>query len=99
LNIGARGVAGWFSFCKDKKLKRCNDHVIEVNSAIKDFDITNDIHSKTIEPKRIHSSFVTHLAKEFGLFAQTNKMTHLCGGNCSNAKSGKKNITWIMNCC
>ncbi|MDR2777142.1 MAG: lysine--tRNA ligase [Puniceicoccales bacterium] len=73
LIIEATGDADWFSFPKERKLKRCKDLAIEVNSNIEDFEITNDVYSKIAEPKLIQPTFVTHLPKELCPLAKINK--------------------------
>ncbi|MDR2629079.1 MAG: lysine--tRNA ligase [Puniceicoccales bacterium] len=73
LIIEATGDADWFSFSKGKKLKRCKDLSIEVNPDSEDFEITNDVYGKIVEPKLIQPTFVTHLPKELCPLAKINK--------------------------
>ncbi|MDR1890661.1 MAG: lysine--tRNA ligase [Puniceicoccales bacterium] len=69
----ATGNADWFSFSKDQKLKRCKDLEVEVNPDNEDFEITNDVYSKIVEPKLIQPTFVTHLPRELCPLAKINK--------------------------
>ncbi|MDR2778998.1 MAG: lysine--tRNA ligase [Puniceicoccales bacterium] len=73
LIVEATGDADWFSLPKDQKLKRCKDFAIEVNPGSEDFEITNDVYSKIVEPKLLQPTFVTHLPKELCPLAKINK--------------------------
>ncbi|MDR2603672.1 MAG: lysine--tRNA ligase, partial [Puniceicoccales bacterium] len=73
LIIEATGDADWFSFSKEKKLKRCKDLSIEVNPNNEDFEITNDVYGKIVEPGLIQPTFVTNLPKELCPLAKINK--------------------------
>jgi lysyl-tRNA synthetase class 2 len=73
LIIEATGDADWFSFSKEQKLKRCKDLSIEANPDSEDFEITNDVYGKLVEPKLIQPTFVTHLPKELCPLAKINK--------------------------
>ncbi|MDR1528048.1 MAG: lysine--tRNA ligase [Puniceicoccales bacterium] len=74
LIIEATGNADWFSFSKEQKLKRCQDLSIEVNPNSEDFEITNSVYGKIVEPRLIQPTFVTHLPKELCPLAKINKM-------------------------
>lgn len=54
----------WFSRSREEKLKRAAALGIEVDPASEDFEITNDVFGKLIEPTLIQPTFVTHLPKE-----------------------------------
>ena len=54
----------WFSRSREEKLKRATALGIEVDPASEDFEITNDVFGKLIEPTLIQPTFVTHLPKE-----------------------------------
>ncbi|OPZ69867.1 MAG: Lysine--tRNA ligase [Verrucomicrobia bacterium ADurb.Bin474] len=54
----------WFSRSREEKLKLANALGIEVDPASEDFEITNDVFGKLIEPTLIQPTFVTHLPKE-----------------------------------
>jgi lysyl-tRNA synthetase class 2 len=73
LIVEATGDADWFSFSKEKKLQRCHELGIETNPANEDFEITNDVYSKLIEPKLIQPTFVTQLPRELCPLAKINK--------------------------
>ncbi|MDR0742283.1 MAG: lysine--tRNA ligase [Puniceicoccales bacterium] len=73
LIIEATDNADWFSFSKEQKLKRCQDLAIEVNPNSEDFEVTNDVYGKIVEPKLIQPTFVTHLPKELCPLAKINK--------------------------
>jgi len=60
----ATGDPDWFSRSKEEKLSKAREMGIEVNPELEDFEVTNDIFEKKIEPALIQPTFVTHLPKE-----------------------------------
>lgn len=60
----ATGESEWFSKTKEEKLAWCEKEGIEVNPALEDFEVTNDVFEKRVEPSLIQPTFVTHLPKE-----------------------------------
>ena len=73
LVIKATGDPDWFSRTKDEKLKRCGELKIEIDPAREDFEVTNDLYEKLIEPTLIDPTFVTHLPKEICPLAKTTR--------------------------
>jgi lysyl-tRNA synthetase class 2 len=60
----ATGDAAWFSRSKAEKIAGAEKLGLGVNPLWEDFEITNEIFSKKIEPTLIQPTFVTHLPKE-----------------------------------
>lgn len=58
------GDKDWFSRSRKEKLSWCEAEGIEVDPTREDFEITNNVFEKRIEPKLIQPTFVTHLPKE-----------------------------------
>jgi lysyl-tRNA synthetase, class II len=58
------GDAQWFERSKAEKIAGVEKLGLSVNPAWQDFEITNEIFSKKIEPSLIQPTFVTHLPKE-----------------------------------
>ncbi|MEX2381972.1 MAG: lysine--tRNA ligase, partial [Opitutales bacterium] len=56
--------AYWFSRPKEQKLEKAWQLGIEIDPDLEDFEVTNDIFEKRIEPTLIQPTFVTHLPKE-----------------------------------
>jgi lysyl-tRNA synthetase class 2 len=72
LIVEATGDPDWFSLPKAEKLRRCDEFAIEVNPNGEDFEITNDVYGKLVEPKLIQPTFVTHLPRELCPLAKAN---------------------------
>jgi len=64
LVIDKTGDPDWFARDKAAKLAWCSEHEIEVDPEREDFEITNAVFEKRIEPTLIQPTFVTHLPKE-----------------------------------
>ena len=64
LIIEAVGRDDWFELPKDAKLEKTKALGIEVDPALEDFEITNDVFEKIIEHTLIQPTFVTHIPKE-----------------------------------
>jgi Lysyl-tRNA synthetase (class II) len=60
----ATGDPQWFERSKAEKIAGVEKLGLSVNPAWEDFEITNEIFSKKIEPSLIQPTFVTHLPKE-----------------------------------
>ncbi len=58
------GDAEWFARSKAEKIAGAEKLGLSVNPAWEEFEITNEIFSKKIEPTLIQPTFVTHLPKE-----------------------------------
>jgi len=58
------GDAEWFSRSKAEKIAGAEKLGLAINPAWEEFEITNEIFSKKIEPTLIQPTFVTHLPKE-----------------------------------
>ncbi|MCG8527405.1 MAG: lysine--tRNA ligase [Opitutales bacterium] len=54
----------WFSLSKADKLAATEKLGIEVNPELEDYEVTNNVFEKLIEPTLIQPTFVTHLPKE-----------------------------------
>ena len=64
LIIETTNEPGWFSLSKEEKLARCEKLGIEVDPALEDFEVTNNVFEKLIEPTLVQPTFVTHLPKQ-----------------------------------
>ena len=64
LIIDAVGREDWFDLPKSAKLEKAKELKIEVDPALEDFEVTNDIFEKVIEHTLIQPTFVTHIPKE-----------------------------------
>ena len=60
----ATGDAGWFELSKADKITGAEKLGLSVDPKWQEFEITNEIFSKKIEPTLIQPTFVTHLPKE-----------------------------------
>jgi lysyl-tRNA synthetase, class II len=58
------GDADWFDRSKSDKIAKAESMGLSINPAWEEFEITNEIFSKKIEPTLIQPTFVTHLPKE-----------------------------------
>ena len=64
LIIDATGDPDWFSRSKAEKLAACEKMGIDVNPALEDFAVTQDVYEKRVEPSLIQPTFVTHIPRE-----------------------------------
>ena len=64
LIIDAVGEDDWFELPKDAKLEKTKELGIEVDPALEDFEVTNDVFEKIIEHTLIQPTFVTHIPRE-----------------------------------
>jgi len=60
----ATGDPGWFERSKAEKIVRAEAMGLSIHPGWEDFEVTNEIFSKKIEPTLIQPTFVTHLPKE-----------------------------------
>ena len=68
----ATGDPEWFARSKADKVAGAEKLGVPVNPAWEEFEITNEIFSKKIEPTLIQPTFVTHLPKELCPLAKLN---------------------------
>ncbi|MDR1432984.1 MAG: lysine--tRNA ligase [Puniceicoccales bacterium] len=71
--IEATGMEDWFALTMEKKLQKCEELGLEIDPNVEDFEVTNDVYSKIVEPKLIQPTFVTHLPKELCPLAKLNR--------------------------
>lgn len=65
--------AGWFARSKEEKVAAAEALGLKVDPSWEDFEVTNEIFSKRIEPTLIQPTFVTHLPKELCPLAKLNR--------------------------
>lgn len=58
------GDAGWFELSKEVKLARVRELGLEAQDDWEDYEVSNEVFGKLIEPKLIQPTFVTQLPKE-----------------------------------
>jgi lysyl-tRNA synthetase class 2 len=69
----ATGDADWFSRPKAEKIAKAEAMGLSIHPGWEEFEITNEIFSKKIEPTLIQPTFVTHLPKELCPLAKLNR--------------------------
>ncbi|MSU69235.1 MAG: lysine--tRNA ligase [Opitutaceae bacterium] len=69
----ATGDPDWFGRTKAEKIKQAEALGLAINPAWEDFEITNEIFSKKIEPTLIQPTFVLNLPKELCPLAKINQ--------------------------
>ncbi len=72
LIVEATGDKDWFGRSKAEKLAKAEAMGLSVHPGWEEFEITNEIFSKKIEPTLIQPTFVTHLPKELCPLAKLN---------------------------
>ena len=63
----------WFKLAPEERKLRATQMGVEVSHDTPDYEITNAIFEKTIEPTLINPTFVTHLPAELVVLARPNK--------------------------
>lgn len=64
LILEATGDTAWFTYDRDTKLEKARGLGIEVDGSLEDYEITNNVFEKLIEPTLIQPTFVTHIPRE-----------------------------------
>lgn len=64
LILEATQDSDWFTYNRDEKLAKARALGIEVDGSLEDYEITNNVFEKIIEPTLIQPTFVTHIPKE-----------------------------------
>jgi lysyl-tRNA synthetase class 2 len=62
--IREKAGANWFEVSPEERRQRAHDMGAEIGKEFEDFEVTNAVFSKFIEPNLINPTFVTHLPKE-----------------------------------
>ena len=62
--IKERAGADWFAISAAERRQKAHDMGAEIGKEFEDFEVTNAVFSKFIEPTLIQPTFVTHLPKE-----------------------------------
>jgi len=62
--VREKAGADWFDVSADVRRQRAHDMGAEIGKEFEDFEVTNAVFSKFIEPTLINPTFVTHLPKE-----------------------------------
>jgi len=73
LIVETTGDADWFSRSKEEKIAGAEKLGLKTDPAWEDFEVTNEIFSKRIEPALMQPTFVTHLPKELCPLAKLNR--------------------------
>lgn len=64
LILECTGDEKWFEYSREDKLQKASALGIEVDGELEDYEITNNVFEKLIEPTLIEPTFVTHIPKE-----------------------------------
>ncbi len=62
--VKEKAGADWFTISADERRQHAHDMGAEIGKEFEDFEVTNAVFSKFIEPTLINPTFVTHLPKE-----------------------------------
>lgn len=73
LILQTTGEPGWFELPREEKLSKCKAMGLEVNPEHEDFQITNDVFEKRVEPTLIQPTFVTHIPRQLCPLAKINQ--------------------------
>jgi lysyl-tRNA synthetase class 2 len=63
----------WFAKSREEKLQTCQQYAIEVDPNAEDFEITNTVYGKLVEPNLLNPTFVLQLPKELCPLAKLNQ--------------------------
>lgn len=63
----------WFTRTKEEKLAKCSQLGIYVDPKLEDFEVTNNVFEKIVEPQLIQPTFVTHIPKDLCPLAKINQ--------------------------
>jgi lysyl-tRNA synthetase class 2 len=74
LILEVTGDADWFRRSKDEKLKMSELMGLEICPEWEDFEVTNNLFEKRVEPRLIQPTFVTHLPRELCPLAKVNSL-------------------------
>lgn len=64
--------ADWFERSREEKIARCRELGLEIQPAIQEFEITQQVFEKLVEEKTVDPLFVTHLPTELVPLAKQN---------------------------
>jgi len=67
------GDPNWFDLPKETKVQRAREMKLEVEEDWEDYEVSNEVFGKLIEPTLIQPTFVTHLPKELCPLAKITK--------------------------
>jgi lysyl-tRNA synthetase class 2 len=73
LILEATGDTNWFGLSRSDKLEKVRALGIEVDEQLEDYEITNNVFEKLIEPTLIQPTFVTHIPRELCPLAKITK--------------------------
>ncbi len=73
LIIEATGDKDWFSRTKQEKLQACQKLGIQVDPSLDDYEVTENVYGKLVEPSLIQPTFVMHIPKQLCPLAKLNK--------------------------
>ena len=62
--VKEKAGADWFDISPEQRRQRAHDMGAEIGKEFEDFEVTNAVFSKFIEPTLVNPTFVTHLPKE-----------------------------------
>ncbi|UPA28741.1 MAG: lysine--tRNA ligase [Verrucomicrobiota bacterium] len=72
LVMDALNDPNWFSKSREEKLAICAERAIEVSPEAEDFEVTNAVYSKLVEPNLINPTFVLQIPRELCPLAKLN---------------------------
>jgi lysyl-tRNA synthetase class 2 len=73
LVVEATGEPDWFSMSREEKLRIAKKFGMEIDPHGEDFEVTNAVYGKMVEPNLIQPTFVTHLPRELCPLAKINE--------------------------
>ncbi len=73
LIIEATGDKDWFSRTKQEKLQACQKLGIQVDPSLDDYEVTENVYGKLVEPSLIQPTFVMHIPRQLCPLAKLNK--------------------------